>query len=299
MFWLIQVLLTFQAMMKYFHQNNNGELQFPEVNQMSSYFRTEHDYHQYGAGHERLPARTRYLPEPQRYQEPSSSFPSLEYFGPKDYVPESPYLLQGGQDSPGVFSYENKFQGGLPAVKKNFFEKLEPKPRSLFKRDVDEPLETVKSRFALQDLIQRFRGERTDRGLKKNREVGGKITRLQDRCQKCRDKSFSRKKERFCKNVCTTKNIQKDNCKLCKSSRYRAINPKDCSKCIEVTYTTTTTTTTTTTEAPARSIIEIKRKCREEKSNSNQCVKILDKCNSRSFRATHPGIFLLFSFSNN
>merc|ERR1711971_1046758 len=262
-----------KAMMKYFHKTNNGELQFPEENQMSSYFRTEHDYHQYRAPHERL--STSYHPEQQRYQEPSSSFPSLEYFGPKDYVPESPYLLQGGQDSTGVFSYENQFQGGLPAVKKHFFEKLEPKPRSLFKRDVDEPLETIKSRFALKYLIESYLGE-------------GKIARLQDRCQKCKDKSFSRKKEQFCKNVCTTKNIQKDNCKVCKSTRYRTNNPEACSKCLEVTSTTTTTTTTTsTTKAPARSIIETKRKCREERSSSDQCVKLLDKCNSRSFRATH------------
>ena len=273
-------------MMKYFHQTKNGELQFPEANQMSSYFRTEHDYHQYRAPHDSL--STSYHPEPQRYQEPHSSFPNLEYFGPKDYVPESPYLLQGGQDSTGVVSYENQFQGGLPAVKKHFFEKLEPKPRSLFKRDVVEPLETIKSRFAL--------GERTDRGLKKSRKGEGKMARLQDRCQKCKEKSFSRKKEQFCKNVCTTKNIQKDNCKVCKSSsRYRTNNPKACSKCLEVISTTTTTTTTTsTTKAPARSITEIKRKCREERSNSDKCVKLLDKCNSRSFRATHTGIFSLF-----
>ena len=274
--------------MKYFHQTNNRELQFPEANQMSSYFRTEHDYHQYGAAPEKSSSSSIYLRESQSLQEPSSSFPSLEYFGPKDYVPESPYLLQGGQNSPGVFSYENKFQGGLPAVKKNFFEKLEPKPRSFFKRDVKENFETIKSRFALQGRIQTLRGERTDRGLKKSREGGEKIARLQDRCQKCKDISFSRKKERFCKNVCTIKNIQKDNCKLCKSSRYRTNNPKACSNCLVV-PSSTTTTTTTTTKTPARSIIEIKRKCREEKSNSNQCVKILDKCNSRSFRATHTG----------
>ena len=283
---------SFKAMMKYFHQTNNGELQFPEENQMSSYFRTEHDYHQYRAPHERL--STSYHPEQQRYQEPSSSFPSLEYFGPKDYVPESPYLLQGGQDSTGVFSYENQFQGGLPAVKKHFFEKLEPKPRSLFKRDVDEPLETIKSRFALKYLIESYLGERTDRGLKKSRKGEGKIARLQDRCQKCKDKSFSRKKEQFCKNVCTTKNIQKDNCKVCKSTRYRTNNPEACSKCLEVISTTTTTTTTSTTKAPARSIIETKRKCREERSSSDQCVKLLDKCNSRSFRATHTGNFSWF-----
>ena len=271
--------------MKYFHQTNNREHQFPEANQMSSYFRTEHDYHQYGAAPEKSSSSSNYLRESQNLQEPTSSFPSLEYFGPKDYVPESPYLLQGGQSSLGVFSYENKFQGGLPAVKKNFFEKLEPKPRSLFKRDVNEIFETIKSRFALQD-----RSERTDRGLKKSREGGERIARLQDRCQKCKTKeNFSRKKERFCKNVCTIKNIQKDNCKLCKSSRFRANNPKACSNCFEKPSSTTTTTTTTTTKTPARSIIEIKRKCREEKSNSNQCVKILDKCNSRSFRATHTG----------
>ena len=269
--------------MRYFQQTNNEQLQFPGANQVSNYFRTEHDYHQYRVPNERL--STNYNAEQQRYQEPS-----LEYFGPKDYVPESPYLLQGGQGSPGIFSYENSFQGGLPAVKKHFFEKLEPKPRSLFRRDAEESFETIKSRFDLLDLIQTSPGVRTDRGLKKSREVGKKIARLQDRCKKCMDKSFSRKKERFCKNVCTTKNIQKDNCKLCKSSRFRNNNPKTCTNCSEVTPpTTTATTSTTTTKAPGRSIIEIKRKCREEKSDSSQCVKLLDKCNSRSFRATHTG----------
>jgi len=103
-------------------------------------------------------------------------------------------LLQGGQDSTGVFSYENQFQGGLPAVKKHFFEKLEPKPRSLFKRDVVEPLETIKSRFALQHLMRTYLGERTDRGLKKSRKGEGKMARLQDRCQKCKEKKFFEKK---------------------------------------------------------------------------------------------------------
>ena len=282
-------------MMKYFHHTNRGN-QIPEANQMPSYFRTEHDYHQYRLPDGRFSSSSH--PEPQGGQRlaPSSSFPRLEYFGPKDYVPESPYLLQGGQQSPGVFSFEDKFQGGLPAVKKPFLEKLVPKPRLLFKRSVehsDTPYETIESRLTLRDIIQSFLQDRTDRGLKKPRKGGKKDKRLQDRCQKCNGKSFAEKKEQFCKNVCNIKNIQKDNCKLCKSKRYRNDNPGTCSKCKGITSTTsTTTTTTTTTEAPARSLIMQKRKCRAERSNSDQCVKLLDKCNSRSFRATHSGIFL-------
>ena len=61
--------------------------------------------------------------------------PKLEYFGPKDYVPESPYIIQGGNLSPGIFShkYQDGDFPGLMPQKKTIFEKLEPKPRRLFK----------------------------------------------------------------------------------------------------------------------------------------------------------------------
>ena len=61
--------------------------------------------------------------------------PKLEYFGPKDYVPESPYIIQGGNLSPGIFSHKHQTSdlSGLLPQKKTIFEKLEPKPRRLFK----------------------------------------------------------------------------------------------------------------------------------------------------------------------
>ena len=61
--------------------------------------------------------------------------PKLEYFGPKDYVPDSPYIIQGGNLSPGIFSHKHQTTdlSGLMTQKKTIFEKLEPKPRRLFK----------------------------------------------------------------------------------------------------------------------------------------------------------------------
>lgn len=117
--------------------------------------------------------------------------------------------------------------------------------------------------------------------------------RLEERCKKCEDSSFARKKVTFCSKVCSSENQQKNVCKSCKASRYRKQNPDKCSNCIQTTTTTTTstttTTTTTTTLSPERSLMEQKRKCKEERSRSPKCAKILDKCNSRVFRTTHSG----------
>jgi len=59
---------------------------------------------------------------------------------------------------------------------------------------------------------------------------------------------------------------------------------------ISTTSTTTSTTTVrTTTPAPRRSLLQQKKECRAQKSNSPACIRILDKCINRVFRATHSG----------
>ena len=79
---------------------------------------------------------------PQLRQETPGAAPPLEYFGPGDFVPESPYLLHGGQlhlEPADIFAAAQEaanFETEGPAVKKSIL-KLEPKPRSLFKYDVD------------------------------------------------------------------------------------------------------------------------------------------------------------------
>lgn len=40
---------------------------------------------------------------------------------------------------------------------------------------------------------------------------------------------------------------------------------------------------------PERSILGQKKKCRDQKKESESCLKLLNKCNSRVFRATHAG----------
>lgn len=81
--------------------------------------------------HDRNPKHPPYNPTFNQKKPIPGVLPKLEYFGPKDYVPESPYLIQGGNLSPGIFSHN--YQSSLMPQRKTVFEKLEPKPRSLFK----------------------------------------------------------------------------------------------------------------------------------------------------------------------
>ena len=60
--------------------------------------------------------------------------PRLEYFGPKDYVPESAFLIPQSK----IWLNVKERPGSPPGPAR---EKLEPKPRTLFKRSPEDSLQ--------------------------------------------------------------------------------------------------------------------------------------------------------------
>ena len=78
----------------------------------------------------RVPENRLYRPRPLHQAPPRGLPPRLEYFGPKDYVPESAFLIPQSKIRPTMLNV--KARPGSPSGPAR--EKLEPKPRSLVKR---------------------------------------------------------------------------------------------------------------------------------------------------------------------
>ena len=72
------------------------------------------------------------VPRPQKIAGFNTGPPKMEFFGPKDYVPEQPHLIQGVQVYP---QSQRRIETPYPENKSNYLI-LEPKPRSLHRLDV-------------------------------------------------------------------------------------------------------------------------------------------------------------------
>ena len=92
----------------------------------------------------RVPENKLYRPRPPHQAQVYNSLapargppPRLEYFGPKDYVPESAFLIPQSKIRPTMLNVKQR--PGSPSRPAR--EKLEPKPRTLFKRSPDDRLQ--------------------------------------------------------------------------------------------------------------------------------------------------------------
>lgn len=125
-----------------------------------------------------------------------------------------------------------------------------------------------------------------------------------ERCKKCNVIKFRQKQTSFCQNVCLPlckrcngssdfSKIQ-SKCKICQNvdlDKIKIDAPQKTTSTTTATTPSSTTTLSTTTLAPRRSLLQQKKECRAKKSESPACIRILDKCNNRVFRATHSGEF--------
>jgi len=123
-----------------------------------------------------------------------------------------------------------------------------------------------------------------------------------ERCKKCNVIKFRQKQTSFCQNVCLPlckrcngssdfSKIQ-SKCKICQNvdlDKIKIDAPQKTTSTTTATTPSSTTTLSTTTLAPRRSLLQQKKECRAKKSESPACIRILDKCNNRVFRATHSG----------
>merc|ERR1719228_570607 len=84
------------------------------------------------------------VPRPQKIPGFNTGPPKMEFFGPKDYVPELPHLIQGAQMYPQA---QRRIE--TPYPEKNSYLKLEPKPRSLHrnKRQASEESSELLHKF--------------------------------------------------------------------------------------------------------------------------------------------------------
>ena len=125
--------------MNYFRTQNNNEEQSEDSGNLNDFLRQEIRYRipssQSRNDFHRRPESVPYPPKVQfQANRPS---PAMEYFGPRDIVPDSPYLLQGGHQSVSPFSGHQPLSPFSyqhpPSSNKQPMLRLEPKPRSLFR----------------------------------------------------------------------------------------------------------------------------------------------------------------------
>merc|ERR1711892_434780 len=228
---------------------------------------------------QRPPVPRPQVPRPQKIPGFNTGPPKMEFFGPKDYVPELPHLIQGV----GMYPQSQR-RIETPYSDKSNYLILEPKPRSLHRnrREAEEKSEfqhkfgffanlgrkkqPIKSKRATEkkertrvnmELVESKELSEKEKinnnGNSKNKR---KKERRRDKCKKCEDQNFSTKEATFCEKCkhflgATVK------CHLCEKKHYRKKNAEGCEKCnmedsslglsTSTTSTSTTTTTTTTT----------------------------------------------------
>ena len=126
--------------------------------------------------------------------------------------------------------------------------------------------------------------------LKKSRSQ--KENLINQRCKKCNREAFSKKKIQFCTNVCSSSRSKSKCDKIVEIDCRKGKNGKGklgkCQRCNTKNLNSPRPQKSKPVD-PERSLLGKKKKCREEKDVSNSCRKLLNKCNSRVFRATHSG----------
>ena len=127
----------------------------PEYPESSEYPKSEYPgYPEYRVPENRLyrprpphPAQAYNSPGPQRGRGPP---PRLEYFGPKDFKPESAFLIPQSKIRPTMLNVQGR-PGSPPGPAR---EKLEPKPRKLFRRSPDSPDSSLQDRLGVIHLFR-------------------------------------------------------------------------------------------------------------------------------------------------
>ena len=128
----------------------------PEYPESSEYPKSEYPgYPEYRVPENRLyrprpphPAQTYNSPGPQRGRGPP---PRLEYFGPKDFKPESAFLIPQTKIRPTMLSSKERVEGREPVR-----EKLEPKPRR--RRSAEEEDDT-QGRMGIMKLFKKVKND--------------------------------------------------------------------------------------------------------------------------------------------
>ena len=120
---------------------------------------------------------------------------------------------------------------------------------------------------------------------------------ISQRCKKCNQESFAKKKRQFCASVCSSSRSKSKCDKIveidCKKGKTGKRKLGKCQRCKKTksqnSHKPLKSTLLSKPVDPQRSLLGQKKKCREEKDESESCRKLLNKCNSRVFRATHSG----------
>jgi len=117
---------------------------------------------------------------------------------------------------------------------------------------------------------------------------------ISERCKKCQQESFAKRKRQFCTSVCsssrsksTCDTIEEIDCSKKNKGKKGREKLRKCQKCMKDKPNSSKTTVILKPLHPERSILGQKKKCRDQKKESESCLKLLNKCNSRVFRATH------------
>lgn len=151
--------------------------------------------------------------------------PTMQYFGPKDYVPEVGHLVAGGHISLPTRRVDAFNPVPVKKVAPEFL-LLEPKPRKK-RSEMQHENGTPRIFTIFTSLLKGSLGDVSDREAKNDKTKKKNDEKADERCPKCDDDTFMAENKDLCYK-CILNDLS---CRRCRSLKYFQQNRKKCQRC--------------------------------------------------------------------